>query len=95
MRDFAKIAKIVRTTVTKDFKLKVLDVRVSEAETTDDTVLHIDVIFDGTPENVDARNLSGAVRHVRPKLNAIGETAFPVFSFISKSDIGASKFAAA
>jgi hypothetical protein len=95
MRDFAKIAKIVRTMVTKDFKLKVLDVRVFEAETTDDTVLHIDVIFDGTPEDVDARKLSGAVRHVRPKLNAIGGTAFPVFSFISKSDIGASKFAAA
>jgi hypothetical protein len=96
MRDYTKIAKIVRATLAKDFKLKVLDVRVSEGEeTTDDTMLHIDVIFDGTPKDVDARKLSGAVRHIRPKLNAIGEKAFPVFSFISKGDIGAGKFEAA
>src|SRR6266540_348644 len=89
MRDYAKIAKIVRATLAKDFKLKVLDVKVSQGEETDDDTMHIDVIFEGTPEDVDARKLSGAVRHVRPKLNAIGEKAFPVFSFISKGDIGA------
>lgn len=55
----------------------------------DDEVLRITVVFEGTPKNIDARIVSGAVRHVRPKLTAMGENAFPLFSFVSKSDVGA------
>jgi hypothetical protein len=49
-------------------------------------VLRIDVIFEGAPKDLNAKKLSGAVRHLRPKLDKIHESAFPLLSFISKAD---------
>ncbi len=91
MRDLKKIAKVIRSTLTAEFeKLAIEDVRVFEEEdSSGDILLHVEVIFDGAPKDVDVRKLSGAVRHVRPKLTKMGIEAFPLFSFISKSDAGA------
>ena len=93
MRDLGKIAKVVRDTLAADFdKVKIIDVRVREDIDFDGSeILRVDVIFEGTPKDIDARKLTGAVRHVRPKLHDIGETAFPLFSFISKGDWGAGR----
>jgi hypothetical protein len=88
MRDEKKIAEVVKDTVSATFdKVKILRVTVlSDAD--DDDVLNIEVVFDGTPKDLDARQVTGIVRHVRPKLTAIGEAAFPLMSFISKDDAG-------
>jgi hypothetical protein len=50
------------------------------------------VVYEKAPKHADIRRLLGAVRRVRPKLTEVGETAFPLFSFISRDDVGAGKF---
>lgn len=91
MRDIAKIAKIVKSVLASDFdRVTILDVRVVEVIDSDDgELLRIEVIFEGTSRDIDITKISGAVRHVRPKLTEIGEKAFPLFSFISRRDAGA------
>ena len=98
MRDMKKIAKLVRDTLAADFEdFRVLDVRVREETDSDGAeLLRVDVLFEGTPKNSDVKKLSGAVRNVRPKLLAEFDVkAFPLFSFISKGDVGAERFEAA
>lgn len=97
MRDTAQIDEIVRVvseTLAADFDgVRILDIKVSANDDyDDDDFLRIEVIFEGRRRKLDARKLSGAVRHVRPRLNEIGEKAFPLFSFISKGDAGAARF---
>lgn len=60
-----------------------------------DEILRVNVIFDGKKKRLDSRKTSGLLRHLRPKIAEIGEYAFPVVSFISKSDYGKQKTAAA
>ncbi|MCA3555742.1 hypothetical protein [Aestuariivirga sp.] len=97
MRDMQHIAKVVREALASDFdKVKIIDVRVHDEVGSDgDAVLRVEVIFEGTRKNIDAGKLTGAVRHVRPKLRDIGEDAFPLFSFISKGDWGAGRLKSA
>jgi hypothetical protein len=98
MRDLEKIAKVVRTALAADFKsARIVDVRVLEDVDFDGSeILRIDVLFEGTPQDLDAGKLSGTVRSVRPKLMAeANERAFPLFSFISTGDFGAKRFEAA
>jgi hypothetical protein len=97
MKDTIGIARIVRDSLAADFKtLPILDVRV--LEDFDDegaAVLRVEVLLDGMPSDGEIARLVGVVRHVRPKLLAAEELAFPVFSFISNRDVGADHFAAA
>lgn len=88
--NFEKIAKVVKKTLAADFdKVKILDVMVKKALDSDgQEILHISVIFEGAPKDLDAAAVSGAVRHVRPKLSEIGVDEFPLFSFIASSDVG-------
>ena len=90
MKDTEQIAKVVRQTLANDFvNIKIIDVRIQEEKDSDgDDMLRVEVVFEGQPKDVDASKLAGIVRHVRPKLNEIGENAFPVFSFISQGDWG-------
>ena len=63
-------------------QIPILNVAVSHSEDFDgDEILIVKVIFDGTPKQ--ASIFSNAVRLVSPKLRAIGEQAFPLFSFIT------------
>jgi hypothetical protein len=91
MRDRDEIAKVVRSTLAADFdKIKILNVRVTdEVNSDDEAFLRIEVVFEGTPKDLDYKKFSRAVRFVRPKLEEMGEMAFPLFSFISKRDVGA------
>ncbi|MFM8608618.1 MAG: hypothetical protein ACKOBC_11745 [Hyphomicrobiales bacterium] len=76
--------------------LKILKVNVRNDEDIDgETILRVDVIFEGPAKNIKSALVVGAVRRVRPKLIEQNETAFPVFAFISKSEIGAKHFEAA
>ena len=88
MRNLNAIRDIVRDTLADDFDhIRIVDVRVSEDVDSDgDDVLRIDIIFEGDPEDLDAVKLSGAIRHLRPRLSELDEFAFPILSFISKQD---------
>lgn len=93
MRDEKKIAAVVKDTLSATFdNVKILKVTVI-ADMDDEDVLNIEVVFEGTPKDLDARKVTGAVRQVRPKLTEMGEGAFPLLSFISKGDAGRLEFA--
>jgi hypothetical protein len=87
VRDLTPIKRIVAQTLRRDFDhIRIIDVEVHEGVDSDgDEVLRINVIFEGTPRDLDAKKLSGAVRHLRPKLDKI-HPALPLLSFISKAD---------
>lgn len=53
-----------------------------------DPIVNVKVIFDGGRKRLDGRKVAGFVRHLRANLRDIGERsdAFPVMSFIAKSD---------
>jgi hypothetical protein len=86
----AEIAKAVREALHDDLVgLKIVDVSVlGRTERDDGPTVRIQVTCEGRPKDWDARVLSSAVRHVRPKLVEIGEFAFPLFSFVTVSDAG-------
>jgi hypothetical protein len=89
MTNLRAVKKVVTETLSEDFSLRILDVRVDEDEDTDgNRILLIEVIFDGPTTGLDARKISGAVRHLRPRLGKINEFAFPLLSFVSKADVG-------
>lgn len=88
-----RVEKVIADSLATDFeavRILQLDVR-DDVDSDGDDVLRVYVIFEGAPKDLDARKLSSAVRNIRPKLSAIGENAFPLFSFISKNDIGGSQ----
>jgi hypothetical protein len=97
MRDIRKIKKIVRGALSGDFdNIKIIDVQIREdTDANDDEILRVYVIFEGIPKDEDVEKLSGAVRRVRPELSKLEESAFPLFSFISKVDAGDRNFEAA
>lgn len=88
MRDLSKIKKAVRATLARNFeRVRIIDIRIHEDVDSDgDEMLRIDVVFDGSPKDVDARKLSGLVRHLRPRLAELSESALPLLSFISAAD---------
>lgn len=89
--DEKKMSEMIVGILSKSFdEVKILDVKIhKEVDSDDDEVLRIDVLFEGTRKNVDARKLAGAVRQVRPRLiEEFKERAFPLFSFISQGDVG-------
>ncbi|MCR9256964.1 MAG: hypothetical protein NXI16_12830 [Alphaproteobacteria bacterium] len=59
-----------------------------ELDESGDEVLFINVVFDGKTEQLDAARTSKIVRHIRPMIQEAGISAFPVFSFIAKSELG-------
>lgn len=92
MRDMQHIARAVKDTLSCDFGRVIADVRVQDEVGWDgDALLRVDVVFEGTHEDIDARRLNGAVRNVRLRLRDMKEDAFPLFSFISKGDWGAER----
>ncbi|NJO37133.1 MAG: hypothetical protein HC871_05305 [Rhizobiales bacterium] len=98
MRDIKRIKEVVRGALADDFdNIKIIDIQVREdTDANDDDILRVFVIFEGTPKDEDVEKLSGAVRRVRPELRSkLDESAFPLFSFISKVDAGDRNFEAA
>lgn len=54
-------------------------------------ILLVVVVFDNKSARIDTSRVSGLIRHIRPKMAEIGEDAFPVLSFIAKSELGKMK----
>lgn len=91
IHDYEAIARIVQDVVSRDVtKLRVVSVRVRPQRPDDDPdQLDIMVIVNGDRDSESRRQLVRAIGNVRNKLESeIGETAFPVFSFVSDDDEG-------
>ena len=86
MRDLMAIKNVVKDALTGAFNhIRVRDVKIHEEEdSSGDETLIIDVIFEG---ELSAKELHMANSMLRLKLSQIPVLAFPVLSFISKSDI--------
>ena len=96
MHNSLKSHEFVHDTLVADFETgRILDVSVhNDVDSDGDEILRIEVLFEGQPKDIDARKVAGAVRQLRPKLSEISE-AFPLLSFISRSDLGRTTFAPA
>lgn len=86
----AAAADVIKKALAADFdKVNIVDVKFGD-RTEDDGGwrVYVFVIFEGQATDLDARKVSGAVRHIRPKLAEIGETAFPLITFVPKREAG-------
>lgn len=73
---------------------EILDISLERGQDSDrDDVIFVHVIFDNKTNRLDARETSVVTRHVRDRLSKIGESSFPLFYYIAKSEAG--KLAAA
>lgn len=60
-----------------------------------DKILRVKVIFNDSGKQLDPHRTIGVLRVLRPRFAEIGEDAFPVMSFIAKSDMRKPKSEAA
>lgn len=49
--------------------------------------LWVKAVYEGQPSNIDTRKSVTMVCHMRPKLSDVAVDAFPVISYIAKSDL--------
>ena len=85
-----EIKQVVHDYLTASFTdIEVVSISVDRTiDADDDDVLLVKVVFKArTKKRLDPQKTSGLVRHIRPNLADIGETAFPVFSFIADSEM--------
>lgn len=59
-----------------------------------DEFLLVKAVYDGQPNNIDTRKSITMVREIRPKLAEVAVDAFPVISYIAKSDLKKSELEA-
>lgn len=52
----------------------------------DEDVVRLNIVVDEGRARLDPGELSAFVRHLRPRLEAIGEARFPIAAFISRTD---------
>lgn len=91
MQNSKRIEKAVKETLSSHFDhIHILDINIrKDVDADGDDVLRIDVVFEGSPKDLDVAKLTGTVRKLRPKLDKIEESAFPLLSFISAADYNA------
>ncbi len=95
--DREKLRKVIESVLRERFdnvEIETVSIE-SDFDEDGDAILRVKVIFDGEKKQLDARIASGVLRHMRPKMAEIGEEAFPVISYIAKSEIEDKKPAAA
>lgn len=82
------VRKVIENTLSKLFDNTHIQeiILKGDIDSDGDRVLKVDVIFSGSLKHSDVEKMTGAVRLLRPKLNEIHESAFPILSFISQSD---------
>ena len=85
-----KVEQILRSVLEQEFEnVEILSINITpDLDEFGEKILIVKVVFDGDRRALDARKTSGLARHILPKIGAIGEDAFPVFSFIAKSELG-------
>lgn len=84
------VRKIILAHLAERFEgVRIMAVNLRHATDADgDDILAINVVFDGKSNQLDPTKTSSVVRHVRPAIEVLGEHAFPVFSFIARSELG-------
>jgi hypothetical protein len=87
------VKSVIMDTLQRDFHhTKIVDVLTRpDVDRDGDPLLIIEVIYEGMPGRDDLSAMTGAIGHIRPALMSLGEDAFPLISFISKSDAKAAK----
>lgn len=99
MRDLEKIRDIVLVFVAGELApVEILDVYIEETADRDgEEYLRVGILYNGVSKDLDTRKTVSMIRLLRPiLLEKAGETAFPVISYISISDLGGERhFAAA
>jgi len=83
-----KIAEVIEAIVRERFEGAPIEtVRVdSDIDYDGDVVYRVTVIFDSKKGSLDTHKTAGITRHIRHRLLAENEDAFPIFAFVSKSD---------
>ena len=97
MIEIGEVQRIILAVVTDRFpggKVESVKVR-RDTDYEGEPILLIEVIIDQTGGALDSKRATGLARHVRSRLAAVGEPSFPLFSFISKTDVGKLKTATA
>ena len=86
--DHDKLAEVITQILSKDFKnIKIVKVDIAEDFDRDgDAILRVNVVFEGDRANLDARNISSAVRRIRPALEDVEGMPFPLVAFIAQED---------
>ena len=59
-----------------------------------DEFLWIKVVYEGRPEDTKALTVVGLIRELRPRLEEVDVEAFPVVSYIARSDLSRQSFEA-
>ena len=85
--DIIKVIKSVLRSRFRDIEISSIEVA-PDVDEDGDKILAIKVIFSATQKILDSGETSGLVRRILPKMEKIGETRFPIFSFIAKSEMG-------
>jgi len=82
------VEKAILDTVSKDFSnVKILNVIVdSDVDFDGDEILRVQVIFDGSPRDLEPSVVTKSIRQIRPILSSFDVFAFPSMSFISAKD---------
>ena len=91
-----RIEEIVRSVLKSRFDdLEILSINVTpDFDEDGDKIIVVKVVFDGERKTLNALETSGLVRRILPlmeKIGEIGETGFPILSFIAKSELGKTK----
>lgn len=89
MTDIETVEEAVREVFAERFgsTARVVDVIVSEGTNSEgETIFRIEVVFDTEGERLEGRKAVGFIRHLVTRLEQSGTDAFPVTSFVSKSD---------
>lgn len=86
MIDAEALRKAVEEVVASRFAgIEIVSIEVKVDEDVDgDDVLQLKITLD--VDDLEAHKLSGFLRYLQPKLKEIGESKFPVASFLTKSD---------
>ena len=86
--DYDKISDAIAQILSRDFK-RIAITKVDVAQDFDhdgDPILRVDVVVDGARTDLDGKEISSAVRRIRPALEDVEGTPFPVIAFIDSKE---------
>ncbi len=83
------VEKIVKEVVSERFAgVPIESVRVKSAfDEFDDPILRVTIVLDVEEGALDPTRTLGMIRLLRPRLAEIGEDAFPIISYVAKSEM--------
>jgi hypothetical protein len=89
-QDVNKIRDLLWPIVERELggpRIVALNIR-PELDRDGDPVLFITVVFDDRKKDIRPKSIAGMVRKVRPTMLKAGETSFPVFTYVGRSELG-------